>query len=561
MKNRRIYTELIARCLAIYSKVNPLDTLDIESLDSKLHAFSRVVSSMAVLCHEGDIERYSSLDPVIFSSNEEFKARFAELMTRACDSITQYAGQDAMNFSVKELMLALELTADIFPDNVVSVWREDLSAIEPNSSFYSHAERTTNRNVYIMGGEQLRQRHGLTYSESFIDSCWERQREHFNSRGMYLDNYDKDLRHNPVLYDLTTRVQLKLVGFGGYAGKYAEQINGVLRRGAQVSLLTQSSAFELPAGGRSNQFLFNEALLAADFEYEACYYSEDHDAATAGLFKQAARLAAETSLRWLKRGKHIKSFSSDPTVGTEGYGYYDKYMVTLSSFLAIAYLFADDGIDECDCPATLGGSFFCENENFHIITANVGPYSVEIITDPDRHYDSAGLCRLHKRGVPTELGLSTSFTKTPKYKLTPDVEAADLSIDLPKISALGAGAEVELLKKSSSAIEFGVTYHDLGVKEYYRLTSDGLDIEVLQDQPGIEFTVPLLSVGDGNTVIESDANSARVKYLGFIYEIHSSGNVTVPERLYSNRNGLYRAAHFTSASSTLSLNLTLKGKS
>ncbi len=560
MSGRRLYAELIARCLTFYNKVNPLCSLDIDRLDSGLHAFSRVISSMAVLCHEEDICRYSSLDPVLFSNDDDFRELFAELMTRACNAIPQYAGKDALNFSVKELLLALELAKSRFTDNILSEWKEKLSIIRPDSSFYSHAERTTNRNVYIMAGEQLRQRYGIASVEDFIDSCWERQSEHFNRFGMYLDNYDTDRSHNPMLYDLTTRVQLKLVIFGGYSGRYAGQIKAMLERGALTGLFTQSSAFELPAGGRSNQFLFNEALLAADFEAEASHYAKIGNLKTAGQFKQAARLATETSLRWLERGKHIKNFFSDPTVGTEGYGYYDKYMATLSSFFAIAYLFADDSIGESDCPAKLGGHFFYESENFHIITANVGGYSIEIITDPDRHYDAAGLCRFHKIGVPTELGLSHSFTKAPKYKLASGIDPADLSIDLPAVSSRASGAEIERIEISELSISFGVKYSELGIVERYRLSSAGLEIEVSSENAGIEFTVPLLALCDGKALIEADKHSANVKYHDFRYEIRSNGNVTLDDRLYSNRNGLYRAARITTGADKLTLTLVLKGQ-
>ncbi len=557
---RQLYSELIARCLSIYNRVNSLDSLNIQKLDSGFHAFSRVVSSMAALCHEDDIERYSSFDPKLFSGRAFFFELFAKLMTTACNSISQYAGQDALNFSVKELMLAFELAKDRFTNDIISDWRENLSAIIPDSSFYSHAERTTNRNVYLIAGEQLRQRHGFTDAEALINSSWKRQRKHFNLNGMYLDNYDKDPLHNPILYDLTTRVQLKLVRFGGYKGPYINQIDDVLRRGAWISLITQSSAFELPAGGRSNQFLFNEALLAADFEFEANHYACIGDLKTAGMFKQAASLAANTSLRWIEHGKHIKNFFADPFVGAEGYGFYDKYMVTLSSFLSIAYLFSDDSIQESDCPAMLGGNFFCENENFHIITANAGDYSLEIITDPDRHYDSAGLCRLHKRGIPTELGLSHSFTKTPKYMLPPKIDPMDLSVDLPIVSSCASGAYVELVEKLSSSVSFTVNYEKLGIIERYRLTPDGLEIEVTSMQHGIEFTVPLLAVGDGKTSIECNVNSVNVFYHGFIYSVHSNAIVNIDERVFANRNALYRVARFITDSNILTLNLALKGE-
>lgn len=42
--------------------------------------------------------------------------------------------------------------------------------------------------------------------------------------------------------------------------------------------------------------------------------------------------------------KHIMNYYTDAKVGTEDYGNYDKYMVTMSACLSIAYLFADDTI-------------------------------------------------------------------------------------------------------------------------------------------------------------------------------------------------------------------------
>ncbi len=561
MTNRDLYAELTARCLSIYNKVNPISALSSTGLESGLHAFSRVISSMAVICHNGEIAQYRSLDPELFSCKEKFLELFSYLMSSACGSLSEYRGQDSMNFSVKELMLALELTHEKFPESTVARWKELLSEVRSSKEFYSHAERTTNRNVYIMGGEQLREKHGLAGVEAFIDSCWERQREHFNQRGMYLDNYSTDRAHNPILYDLTTRVQLKLVIFGGYHGKYYDEINEVLRKGAKASLSTQSAAFEIPAGGRSNQFLFNEALLAADFEFEALHYAAVGDRLSAGMFKQAARLAASVSLRWLERGKHIKNFFSDQTIGAESYGCYDKYMATLSSFLALAYLFADDSIHEADCPALIGGQYFSEDENFHIITANTSGYSIEIITDPDRHYDSAGLCRLHRAGVPTELALSHSFTKTPKYRLPPDIVAADLSIDLPSVSSRGVGADATLTEASMLAISFEVCYRELGISEKYRLSSEGLFIEIHSKVPGIEFAVPLLAHGDGDTEISVCEHSAAVEYHGCVYKVCSEGRFTFDKRTYSNRNGLYHVARIKTDTDTLTVQLSLKGES
>ena len=80
-----------------------------------------------------------------------------------------------------------------------------------------------------------------------------------------------------MLYDLTTRVQfLYLLGFG-YNGKYKDRLEKLLHQGADMTLKMQSAAYELPYGGRSSQYLFNEALVCSVSEYEAAYYKKEGD--------------------------------------------------------------------------------------------------------------------------------------------------------------------------------------------------------------------------------------------------------------------------------------------
>ena len=66
----------------------------------------------------------------------------------------------------------------------------------------------------------------------------------------------------------------------------------------------------------------------------------------AGIYKRAAGLAILSIDRWLNVGKHIKTSIQIRKTGADSYGNFDKYMVTLSSFLAIAYLFTDESIPE-----------------------------------------------------------------------------------------------------------------------------------------------------------------------------------------------------------------------
>ena len=586
---KNYYAEVTAQCLAEYDRINPLETATVKELSDTLQAYSRVLCSMAVLIDysaENDITCFAQkYETGLFASKDGFRALFARMMRAGCEAAIQYAGKDVENFSVKELAIAYHLAAPHFDAAETAIWAESLQQVQPDKRFYSHANMATNRNAYAMAGEQLRAHLGLgdgTQIEQFIDSSLTRQLSHFDDNGMYRDNYGEAYEIDPTLYDLTTRVQLQLVTGFGYDGEYAQELDTLLKNGGIMTLFTTSANGELTYGGRSNQYIFNAALISANCEYEAVRYARQGNAALAGAFKRTAHKAILSIGEYLRANKHIMNYYSGTKVGTEDYGYYDKYMVTMSSFLSIAYLFADDTIAETAAPMETGGYVVETSEYFNGIVAAAGDYSIQILTKADSHYDSVGLGRIHKAGVYSALGLSMPITETPIYTAPPNVELLDLSLCpgwydegiLYRLSELNnLDHTLEIIQEMPERVEFVLTYtgHSLlscdAVQEHYVLTKDGLQVTVtLQGYTGdsISYTVPLFATnGDGDfagqSTVEAVEKGFAVSMNGQTYRVTSNAdNVLLGDDHYGNRNGEYRLGTLEKAGNTITVSFALE---
>lgn len=325
-----------------------------------LQPFSRLTNVLACLISAG---RYQDRIPL------------CEWMIGECCAELARLERDAFaDFSTKEIMLAVEQFGGR------REWYDELAKVDPMRT-YAFAIRSPedeprqhNIGVYNMVGEWLRSRAGLTDTTDYFAQHWPVQLRRFDENGMYRDP------HCPLLYDLTTRCQIQLMLGAGYDGPFAGELDALLRKAGMATLLMQSVTGEFGFGGRSNQFLFNEALIAANCEYEAARYRSLGDDALAGAFKRAAHLAVQAIQRWLTvtPPRHIKNFFAiDSGHGTEGYGHYDSYLITLGAFLVIACRFADDSIVERACPAEVGGYVTATSPSFHKVFANAGGYSLD----------------------------------------------------------------------------------------------------------------------------------------------------------------------------------------
>jgi hypothetical protein len=405
-----------------------------------MHAFTRLTYSIAVLLSN--------------NRKSEYKDLWLKMMDVCCRDVCKITEGIMPDFAVKEIMLAYKAMSKQIPGEMRRQWLSYLKKVEPYVNYervYTKSDELNNINIYNLSGEYLRETEGLTDTTDYYDKHWPLQYKNFDINGMYIDP------NAPMLYDITTRVHMQLILGSGYNGIYKTKLDEYLKNAGYMTLFMQSSANQLPFGGRSNQFHFNEALVAANCEYEAVRYKKLGDLKTAGVFKRTARLAAKSIERWIidNPPMQIKNFYPNENMfGTEDYAYYDKYIVTLGSFISTAYMYADDTIQEVPCPSELGGYVFQTSNIFHKVFANCLGNSIEIDTRADAHYDSTGIGRFHKNGVPTELALSVPFTSHPNYNLPEELLKGDISISPGWDNGCG---KKQFLSQLSVGIESKVT--------------------------------------------------------------------------------------------------------
>ncbi|TNJ61377.1 hypothetical protein FE784_34460 [Paenibacillus hemerocallicola] len=495
------------------------------------------------------------------------------LMDRSCDEMMN--GRNGENdLAVKDMMLAFKLMHNRVEPAISASWRRKLQSIEPYETYASiyskehHYTRVNNMTVYNMAGEYLRETEGMTDTTDYFDVHWPIILDRFDEQGMYRD---PDLA---MLYDLSTRVQASQMLWFGYKGKYAGLLDTNLVKGGLMTLFMQSSAFLLPYGGRSNHFLFNEALVAACCEYEAARYMKMGDPKTAGMFKRCAHLSAQAVNRWLDQdgsNYHIKNhFPNDSGHGTEVYATFHRYMIPLANFIGHAFIFADESIDEFPCPAELGGYVLTTSDSFHKVFANCRSHSIEIDTMADGSYDSTGMGRYHRTDVPIELGLSMPFTATPRYKLAEGLQSKNLSLGAGWEAANGhimhvsdlsgeTGVSFRIIEQTRDTVSFSVEYSK--VKETYTLDKDGVNVElelVEADKNKIYYTVPLLeSNGKDTTLITRGDGLVTVNMGAFCYTVRSDGQIEVAQSSFSNKNGIYKVAMLSKDDTRLSIRLNL----
>lgn len=550
------YIDIIETCLEAY----PKDLILSMNPEEDIQAYSRIVCVYSLLTKEG---------------RSGYNADFAyEIMTRCCKAIDCNKKDMKLDFSVKEIMIAYLLLDSIAPSEIKDNWRSLLSNIVPQKYYVYTTGDKHNINIYNVAGEWLRTQFDITSSTEYIEECLEKQLPKFDEYGMYPDNLAHDPRRNPILYDLTTRVQLQLLSL--YNGKLKPELDKALERGGLTTLFMQSAAFELPYGGRSNQYLFNESLIASCCEYEAIRHKNKGNLKVAGAYKRAAHLAILSIERWLKAKKHIKNMFESDLIGTESYGYYSKYMITMASFMAIGYITIDDTITEQPCPAEIGGYVIETTDRFNKIFANCGGYSIEIDTDADLHYDATGLGRIHKRGIPTELFLSVPCPKNPSYTLPEGLSEGSLTAEVGYIdsngevkylsSASNIEHELTVLEETSRKVKFQIEYYGdeiPSITQTYTLTDKGIKIcAEIENANKVFYRVPLLITNGDlpnafNTEITIGDGFAKCVADKYYAKTETDGYITKGKEKYGNRNGIYTYAQIEKTGNTLTLNISL----
>lgn len=546
---RERYLRIMEQALEAYTPEHIQSYFDsVQEKGLTEHGFPRLTANIGILIAHG---KRTELLPV-----------FLEMMDLCCG---QMPGRHAANdFSVKEIcfaLLELEKSGQIASERM-QTWKNDLRTLEAWRDYDCIAPTPDtpvgNWAAYGAASEYLREVLGLSDASDFLNRQIPSQLLSVEENGMYRDPND------PILYDLATRCQFAVLLHFGYDGPCREALDNCLRKSGPLTLQMQSVTGEMAFGGRSNQYLFNEAYLASACAFEAARYAREGNRTLAGQFQDAAAMAADSILLWMDRlegRRHIKNrYPMDSSYGCEGYGYFDKYMISLASFIYLAYLFTDETVEAVPCPARCGGFTARTSRHFHKFITNCSWYFLEWDTAADPHYDATGLGRIHKAGAPSELMLSVPFAKKPLYSIDGE-NPGQLAFcggifrngEWCWSSEAGDIREIHVVTETANAVEVQLE-NALGQMEDYRITASGIAI-TLRGEGKIAYALPLfVQNGKEQSCIRMEAGVAVVSLNGWTFRINASGTIATTETEYKNRNGSYRLFR---AEGTDSLQLTL----
>lgn len=507
------------------------------------HGFPRLTAALGIL--------------LAHDRRSDKRELFVEMMDLCCDQLPtafQRYHKAGNEFSVREIVSCILMLEEkqVFPQEMTQNWRRLLERIDPYTCYRVIAAeppvRIGNWAAFGAASEQARKYAGIGCADHFIDNQIASQLLSFDENGMYRDP------NEPMVYDMATRLQLSVAMFYGYDGPEHEKLSRMLEDGGIKTLYMQSVTGELPYGGRSNQFLHNEAGIAAVCEFEACRHKRNGNLKLAGQFKSAANLAITKLCQYLdgERMYHIKNtYPNDSQYGCEGYGYFNKYMVTVASLIYLAYLFADESIEPVPCPAEAENYIFRTSNYFHKTFCKFGEYCVEYDTNADFHYDANGIGRVHRKGAPSAICLSVPCAKEPNYNI--DIEnPSNLSI-CAGVWANGAGmfgcepgTEYTLIEQKVTEndailvwlckLSGGETY-----KESCTVSEAGVHLKVEGDAELCCRLPVFVWNGANRSTVEASQSKIAVSFDGWACCYETDGTIQSSELLYANRNGHYHA--------------------
>ncbi len=512
------------------------------------HGFPRLCANLGILIAHG--------------RKTELRDDFIHMMDLCCEQIPIAKAKNdwkvGNDFSVKEIVFCLlEVEkSGVLDKSLTDKWRSALEKIKPYDTYSEIApvpvEPMGNWAEFAAVSEQVRKYAGIGDESDFIENQTASQMHAYDENGMYRDP------NEPMVYDLVTRLQAAAKLYFGYDGKYRQELEENLLKSADLTLMMQSVTGEIPYGGRSNQFLHNEAFYAALCEFYADFFNKKGETEKAGYFKYAAQKAVECLALWLERETitHIKNnYPTDSGYGCENYAYFDKYMITAGSWLYLAYAMCDDTIKEVEPPAKYRNFVAETSEHFHKVLLKFGDYYAEYDTNADYHYDATGLGRVHKKGVPSTLCLSTPIPKRSNYKL--DIEnqssfsiCCGIKKDNDYVYAHDGKTQYVLTGKTVTEEYVSVTFDCLreGIKQYeetFTLSEKGAQI-LAQGTGELAITFPaFLFDGETKTDIAVTENTLTVSYNGYNCTYTSDGKIVDINQLAANRNGHYKVYSVT----------------
>ena len=542
---KTIYLDIMEKALSAYTDERIREYIDEIKRDGLTeHGFPRLGANIGILMAHG--------------RRPELKDVFIEIIDLCLYGFAHpiNSSKAGNNFAVREVchaLMELEKT-DVIDREQLEAWKEKLKALDISTT-YTHivSEDLPTPHNWAYFGVVSEQARGLLCgipTDAFLEHQLPSQLLRLDENEMYRD-HSLSGPYQPMVYDMVTRNLIGLSLFMGYGGKYAERIEKMMKDSDDLTLKMQSVTGELAFGGRSNQCIHNEMVQANYYELRATLLKRNGDLYKAGIFKAAAKKAAEACMLWLREPmSHIKNhFDPDLLFGCESYAYFNKYMITVASNAYLAYLVADDSIEPTAALADLGSYIAETGEDFHKVFINCGGYFLEFDTFADICYDAGGLGRVHKKNCDTCVCLSVPFPagKT-NYKLeTPNKHP--LSICCFKNTEGGILCSAEdgtkhlLVSKSEGAGKCSATFNcilneECLFTEKYAVSDKGVDIEFC-GADGI-LVPAFLFDGAKETEITVSEGQIEIKYNGSFCKYVFEGE---PQDygVFFNRNGRYRA--------------------
>lgn len=534
------YLELMEKILSAYSDLHISRYFDdVKENGLTEHGFPRLTANIGILIAHG--------------RRRDLFSVFLEMMEFCCRTIPKVKA--ANDFSVREIICCLwEIERSACVDaEFTRRWRAYLAEIEPTLCYDRFAvspdDSVRNWALFTAVSEYFRQSAGLCDSNEFIELQLLQQQQWFDENGMYKDNTESDI-HQPIVYDIVPRGLLAALLNQGYRGRYYEIFDSILKKTGIMMLDMQSANGEIAFGGRSNQFLHNEAWIVSLYEYEAKRYLAQGNTELAVRFKTAIAEAVSVIEYWLEKEpiSHIKNrFPTETKHGCERYAYFDKYMITAASNLYIGYLICDETVSAGEykpCEPTVTAT----SRHFHKLFLKNGEYSLEFDTDADPHYDANGLGRIHRRGAPSAVCMSCPCPKEPRYT----VGAAPMAFSLCSavkengewIFGADESCKYEIVRTSSDNGTAAATLiclfeNEKKAEEDYEVKPDGVSITV-RGEGEIGFCLPAFRFdGEKFADVCADGKQLSVFYEGWVCRYVTDGEIIDLGKSAPNRNGFY----------------------
>ena len=501
------------------------------------HGFPRLAANLSVLVANGR-----------FTEQIGLAQKMMDVACRDAKKGKMPPKSGGNEFSVKELSIALvELEkSGVFPKAVTDNWRSSLAAVNAERCYsavkYPQDDIVAwNWAVFCAASEQSRICRGLGGDAGLVERFVSDQLRWFDSNGMYRDP------SQPMVYDLVTRLQFAEILDDGFSGPSRCELERLMDISAEPTLKQLSACGEIPYGGRSNQFLHNNAFYCALCEWYAVRYFRKGNVSKAAEFRRAALESANAMRTWLdeKPVNHVKNrylretgkgvFSEKADVGCERYAYFDKYMITMGSWAMLGWYFADETI-----PAAAyvpeKPEVFLASPTFHSVIMRAGEYSAQFDYNANERYDCNGLGRIHRRGAPAEICLSTPCAKEPTYAIS---SPNDTSLAIRPAVSEKARWSIEHEARTAT---YAYTKWKVGDVDWEcRLSGDGMELKLLgqgklaMDIPAFEFD------GKYSTGIIIEEKSLSVAYRGWVCRYRTNGRIEHSGKSVHNRNGRYAA--------------------